>query len=163
MRKFFLRLLTAAVLVSLLSGTALAAETLIPVGRVVGLELLSDAVTVAAFEENSPAEAAGLQVGDRILSIDGKTVSATEDVRSCLDRSQGTVKITVSRGDTVTTLRAEPVITPEGPKLGVYLRQGVTGIGTVTWYDPETETFGALGHGVNDSAGGLLSLRKGNV
>ena len=163
MRKFFLRLLTAAVLVSLLSGTALAAETLIPVGRVVGLELLSDAVTVAAFEENSPAEAAGLQVGDRILSIDGNPITATEDVRGCLDRSQGTVKITVSRGDSVTTIRAEPAITPEGPKLGVYLRQGVTGIGTVTWYDPETETFGALGHGVNDSAGGLLSLRKGNV
>ena len=81
MRKFFLRLLTAAALVSLLSGTALAAETLIPVGRVVGLELLSDTVTVADFEEKSPAKAAGLQVGDRILSIDGKTVTATEDVR----------------------------------------------------------------------------------
>ena len=163
MRKFFLRLLTAAALVCLLSGTARAAETLIPVGRVVGLELLSDAVTVAAFEENSPAEAAGLQVGDRILSIDGKTVTDTDDVRSCLDQSQGSVKITISRGDRVTILRAEPAITPEGPKLGVYLRQGVTGIGTVTWYDPDTETFGALGHGVNDSSGALLSLRKGNV
>ncbi len=163
MRKFFLRLLTAAALVSLLSGTARAAETLIPVGRVVGLELLSDSVTVAAFEENSPAEAAGLQVGDRILSIDGKAVTATEDVRDHLNRSQGTVKITVSRGDTLATVRAEPAITPDGPKLGVYLRQGITGIGTVTWYDPDTETFGALGHGVNDSSGSLLSLRKGNV
>lgn len=163
MRKFFLRLLTAAALVSLLSGTARAAETLIPVGRVVGLELLSDTVTVAAFEENSPGEAAGLQVGDRIVSIDGKAVTATDDVRALLNSSQGAVRITVSRGDTVTTLRAEPAITPEGPKLGVYLRQGVTGIGTVTWYDPDTETFGALGHGVNDSAGDLLRLQKGNV
>ena len=163
MRKFFLRLLTAAALVSLLSGTTLAAETLIPVGRVVGLELLSDTVTVADFEENSPAKAAGLQVGDRILSIDGKTVTATEDVRLYLDKSQGSVKIIVSRGGQIATFRAEPTITPEGPKLGVFLRQGVTGIGTVTWYDPETKTFGALGHGVNDSSGGLLSLRKGSV
>ena len=163
MRKLFLRLITAAALVSLLSGTARAAETLIPVGRVVGLELLSDTVTVAAFEENSPAEAAGLQVGDRILSIDGKAVTATQDVRNHLNESQGTVKITVSRGETVTTLRAEPTITPHGPKLGVYLRQGITGIGTVTFYDPDTQTFGALGHGVNDKAGALLRLRKGNV
>lgn len=163
MRKFFLRLVTAAALVSLLSGTARAAETLIPVGRVVGLELLSDTVTVAAFEEDSPGEAAGLQVGDRILSIDGKAVTATQDVREHLNRSQGTVKITVSRGETVTTVRVEPAITPHGPKLGVYLRQGVTGIGTVTFYDPDTETFGALGHGVNDNSGALLHLRSGNV
>ena len=163
MRKIFLRLLAAAAMISLLSGTAQAAETLIPVGRVVGLELLGDAVTVAAFEENSPAEAAGLQVGDRILSIDEKTVTDTQCVRDALNRSQGTVKITVSRGREVTTIRTEPTITPEGPKLGVYLRQGVTGIGTVTWYDPDTETFGALGHGVNDSTGALLPLRAGNI
>ena len=163
MRKFFLRLLAGAALVSLLSGSALAAEQLIPVGRVVGLELLSDTVTVAAFEENSPAEAAGLKVGDRLVSIDGQTVSSTQDVREALDRSQGTVQITVARGDQVATLRAEPAITREGPKLGAYLRQGVTGIGTVTYYNPETGAFAALGHGVNDASGQLLKLRGGSI
>jgi len=163
MRKFFLRLWAGAALALALSAPVLAAQQLIPVGRVVGLELLSDAVTVAAFEKESAGEAAGLKVGDRLLSIDGRTVTDTQDVREALNRSQGTVQLTVSRGETVLKLRAEPDITREGPKLGVYLRQGITGIGTVTWYDPETGRFGALGHGVNDASGQLLELRGGSI
>ena len=60
MKKFCLRLVSG-VLVSLLLATGVqAAETLVPVGRVVGIELENDTVTIAAFEENSPAKAAGL-------------------------------------------------------------------------------------------------------
>jgi stage IV sporulation protein B len=43
------------------------------------------------------------------------------------------------------------------------LRQGINGIGTVTWYDPETKQFGTLGHGVNDGSGKLLSISEGWV
>ena len=46
--------------------------------------------------------------------------------------------------------------------MGVFLRQGIAGIGTVTFYDPETGMFGALGHGVCDS-GGLLAMTRGNA
>ena len=60
-------------------------------------------------------------------------------------------------------LRAVPAITADGPKLGIYLKQGVTGIGTVTWYDPETGRFGTLGHGVNDPAGQLVTMVSGNA
>jgi stage IV sporulation protein B len=45
----------------------------------------------------------------------------------------------------------------------VYLRQGITGIGTVTWYDPQTGAFGTLGHGVNDSKGELAEMTTGKV
>jgi stage IV sporulation protein B len=47
--------------------------------------------------------------------------------------------------------------------LGVYLRQGVTDIGTVTWYDPDSGRFGALGHGVNGSDGCLVDMTGGNA
>ena len=47
--------------------------------------------------------------------------------------------------------------------MGVYLRQGISGIGTVTFYDPETGRFGTLGHGVSDTAGGLLRMTRGNA
>ena len=56
-----------------------------------------------------------------------------------------------------------PDVTAEGPRLGVYLRQGITGIGTVTFYDPATGCFGTLGHGVNDNTGALLDMTAGNV
>ena len=58
----------------------------------------------------------------------------------------GSVDLVVSRGGKERQLHLEPKITEEGPKLGVFLRQGITGIGTVTWYDPETGSFATLGH-----------------
>ena len=142
-----------------------AAETLIPVGQVIGLELLEDRVIVAAFDDSlgSEAEAAGLQVGDEILSMDGIRVDSAADVREALDHSRGIVSICIQRDGREQTLRVNPVITADGPRLGVYLRQGVTGIGTVTWYDPETGRFGALGHGVNSSDGSLVDMTGGNA
>ena len=73
------------------------------------------------------------------------------------------MKLLLQRGETLSSVRVSPTITPEGPKLGVFLRQGVTGIGTVTYYDPQSKSFGILGHGVNDSSGKLLQLTSGNV
>ena len=132
-------------------------------GQVVGLELQNNTVTVAAFDDGSQAEAAGVQIGDRLLTIDGHSITCAEDVRTALNRSGGTVEVTLLRGDALSTLRIRPDITREGPKLGIYLKQGVTGIGTVTYYDPDTQTFGTLGHGVNDASGNLLSLTAGSV
>ena len=142
---------------------ALAAEELVPVGRVVGLELLGGTVTVAGFEDGSRGREAGLQEGDRILSVDGMTVTASGDVRDALAHSKGSVSVTVQRGKEEKTIRISPEITADGPKLGVYLKEGVTGIGTVTFYDPETGTFAALGHGVNTPDGKLLKLTGGRV
>ena len=155
------RLLTGVLLFLFLAVPAEATRQLIPVGRVVGLELHNNTVTVAALEENSPAAAAGVKPGDRLLSIDRRPITCTADVRTALDRSHGTVTVTLQRCDTLQTLQIDPAITENGPKLGLYLRQGITGIGTVTYYDPETCQFGALGHGVNTPDGQLLQLTEG--
>lgn len=141
------------------------AVELVPVGQVVGLEIGDDTVIVAAFDDalGGQARAAGLQIGDDILSIDGRTMDDPEDVRTALDRSDGTVDLTVERGGKQIQLKMEPAITKDGPRLGVYLRRGVTGIGTVTFYDPQTGNFGTLGHGVNDSGGKLLTFKEGTA
>lgn len=157
--------LTAILLLclSLLPVNAYAKE-LVAVGQVVGLELQDGTVTVAAFDEKqSAAQAAGLVVGDRIISIDGKTIRSAQDVRAALNESKGMVTMCIKRENTTVTCNVLPEITADGPKLGLYLRQGVTGVGTVTWYDPETGAFGTLGHGVNDSSGQLLQMVNGNA
>lgn len=140
-----------------------AAETLIPVGQVVGLELQEERVIVAAFDDSlgQEAEAAGLQVGDEILSIDKRTVDSAADVQEALTHSRGTVHLQILRDGKTMELGLEPRITADGPRLGVYLRQGVTGIGTVTWYDPDSGRFGALGHGVNSAGGELVDMTEG--
>ena len=141
-----------------------AADTLIPVGQVIGLELRSGTVTVAAFDDAvTAARDAGLQIGDEIRTIDGKPITCAEDVRAALNRSGGSVTVTVLRDGCEAKLHLEPAISPEGPKMGVFLRQGITGLGTVTFYDPDTGEFGTLGHGVSDGDGLLLPMREGKV
>lgn len=162
--KRFITVLLVAVLCLSQMGVADAAE-LIPVGQVIGLELCDGSVSVAAFDDalGQPAKAAGLQIGDRILKIDGVSVTEASDIRDALARSDGKVEITVLRGDQEYGLSLTPQITADGPRLGVSLRQGITGLGTVTWYDPASGDFGALGHGVSNSRGELIAMTSGRA
>jgi len=165
MRKLTLTVASAMLLIYLFPGTVFGAEVLVPVGQVVGLELRDETVTVASFDETLGAKAknAGVRVGDRILRLDGQAVRSAEDVRNILQKSDGRVEAVLIRDGKELKVSLEPEITSNGPKLGMYLRQGVTGIGTVTWYDPATGKFGTLGHGVNDSKGQLLELAAGSA
>ena len=142
-----------------------AERLLVPGGEVIGLQLGDNTVTVAAFDEEtgSAARAAGLKVGDRITHINGKTICTTSDIREALNQADGVIRMQICRSGKERQLQLTPSITTEGPRLGVYLKQGVTGIGTVTWYDPDTGTFAALGHGVNDQSGNLLRLQQGTA
>ena len=165
MKRKFLRGLTAAVLMILYSVPAHASRLLVPVGEVVGLSLSEGTVTVAAFHESHGAAAreAGVQIGDEILSVDGAAVDSVGDLYDALKRSGGTVTLRLRRSGRDRQVKLSPTATAEGPRLGVYVREGVTGIGTVTYYDPDRGTFGCLGHGISDSRGALAPMRSGWV
>lgn len=165
MKRRLFRCLAAAVLGILYSVPAMAAQLLIPVGEVVGLSLSEGTVTVAAFHEvcGAAAREAGVQIGDEIVSIDGKPVDSASDLYDALKCSDGTVAVELCRDGKNRQITLSPAVTPEGPRLGIYVREGVTGIGTVTWYDPDTGTFGALGHGISTSRGTLAPMRSGWV
>ena len=164
MKRTIHRLCIAILSLYFFSTTAFAARELIPGGQVIGLELSAGSVTVAAFDDSvTTARDAGLRIGDRIIAIDGKDITCAEDVRRALNVSQGSVDLLIHRGGKEITIHMEPAVTTGGPRLGVYLRQGITGIGTVTFYDPHTHTFGTLGHGVNDAKGNLLPMSRGSA
>lgn len=165
MKKLMNRMIAAALCLWLLPLEVFAAQNLIPVGQVIGLELLSDTVCVAAFDENlgTQAQKAGLKIGDEIVNIDGRTIDSAEDVRLALERSDGQIRLRILRDNKEQELCVMPQITANGPRLGVYLRQGITGIGTVTWFDPVTGRFGSLGHGVNNAKGELVDMTSGNI
>lgn len=164
MKKWILSILLTALSVCALPFHANAKE-LVPVGRVVGLELRDGSVTVVAFDEQlgSGCKSAGMEVGDVLLKIDQVEIHTAEDVRKALEHSDGTVDVQVSRKGKTKHIQLKPQISQDGPKLGVYLRQGVTGIGMVSWYDPSSGQFGTLGHGVNSTGGKLLELKQGNA
>ncbi len=165
MKKTAIRLSAILLCICLMTVGAHGVEYLIPVGQVVGLALSDNSVTVAAFDETmgEKARQAGLCVGDRLLEIDGRAITCAEDVRSALDCSDGYVRLRLERKGKTQTLELQPEITDEGPKLGIYLKQGVAGIGTITWYDPDSGIFGTLGHGVNGSGGELLKMASGQA
>ena len=158
------RVCAAIVSVYFLIIPVFAADELIPVGEIIGLELSDGTVTVAAYDDAvTAAREAGIQIGDRLLSIDSRPITCAADVRRALQISDGTVELLLDRSGADIRLQMQPAISSEGPRLGVFLRQGITGIGTITFFDPDTGAFGTLGHGVNDSDGKLLPMTQGSA
>ena len=163
MKKITVRFAAMVMTVFMMAQSVSAARLLIPVGQVIGLQISEDKVTIEGFDSKlgSAAREAGLMEGDQIAKIDAQEIHCAEDIRRALLTSDGDVDIIIVRGKTTKELELEPAITEEGPKLGVFLRQGITGVGTVTYYDPDSGTFGALGHGVNDKDGDLVAMTEG--
>ena len=163
MKKF--RVIFCVLILYIFAVSASAAEFLIPGGQVIGLELQDNTVTIASFHEQlgENAKKAGLQEGDRILRINNKTVTCANHVREALKDKTGKIQVWVMRNGKTKQLSVQPVSTADGPKLGIYLKQGTTGVGTVTYYDPTDGSFAALGHGVNTKNGSLLQLRSGSI
>ena len=119
---------------------------LIPGGDVFGVRVKESGVTVNSAEDWSL-----LKRGDKILSINDTPVKESEDVSTAIKEYRGgTVKIEILRGGEKMTLTTVPKCENGSYKLGVTLRRSACGIGTVTFVDPKTNTFGGLGHGICD-------------
>ena len=167
MRKTMGRVTAALLVLLLLSGQCLAAmpSALVPVGEAVGLRLNAKGVAIAGFEEEqpSPAEKAGLRKGDVILKVNGQEISSLEELSELLKQG-GRMNLEVERDGQKLRFQVVPRLEGDTYRLGCYVRDGISGIGTVTYYDPETGCFGALGHGVSDpQTHELLPIRDGSV
>ena len=165
MKRKFLSIVLALGLLYTLPLSAGAEQLLIPVGKIIGITVSDDTLTVAAYDDSCGAAAreAGLKIGDLLETIDGTPVKRAAEVKEQLKKCDGEITLTVLRGGKRETLHLRPHRTKDGPRLGVYLRQGIAGIGTVTFYDPDTGRFGTLGHGVNDAKGALLRMKAGSA
>lgn len=161
------RTAAAVWLALLLSLPALAAEpeSLVPVGRTVGLELETDGVYIVGFgEENgsSPAQAAGLEIGDRIRAVNGVPLDSAERLRELTaDAGGAAVVLDVDRAGRAVQTAVQPVDRNGQLLLGLRVRDRIAGLGTVTFYDPESGLFGALGHGVSGGGGAPMAIRGG--
>ena len=128
---------------------------LIPVGQVIGVKLFSDGVLVVGLSDGeSPAKACGLKEGDVITAVGGQELDTIEEFRQLLaENGADAAALTVKRGSRTLELCAAPE-----------KDDSMAGIGTMTFYDPESGIFGALGHGVTDAdTGKLLPLDHGSI
>ena len=132
---------------------------LCPSGDVFGIHIKEDGVVVCHSESDV------IHTGDRIIRIGGKDTLECEDIYEAVRESGGApLKITLVRGGEEMTLTATPKYTGSEYKLGITLRSQSAGIGTVTFIDPTTLSFGGLGHAVSDSeTGDPVSVRSGSA
>ncbi len=150
---------------------ALAADTaprmLIPVGHTVGIKLFSRGVLVVKPPDGgTPARACGLKQGDVIVKCGGMAVSSTEQFQELLQKAGTTAtELQVRRGGRYVTLAVEPEKNDQGRyAIGAWIRDSMAGIGTVTYLDPVTGDFGALGHGITDvDTAQLMPFASGTI
>ena len=151
--------LLALLLLTGVSARAAGERTLVPVGPTVGIKLFSRGVVVVKLTDGgTPARSCGLRTGDVIVKCGGTAVSSTEQFQSLLQKSGGgETDLQVRRDGGSMTLSVEPEQNEQGVYcIGAWVRDSMAGIGTMTWYDPATGAFGALGHGVTDTDTSLL-------
>ena len=134
--------------------------TLLAGGGIFGVKIKQKYVTVTE-SRGIPA----LKAGDIILSIDGKEVKSAAEVKRIVENSQGnSLTIRALHQGSEIALEIRPSIENGEYRLGLTLRDGAAGLGTVTFIDPETGVFGGLGHGICDAdSGEVISMDRGDV
>ncbi len=169
MKRLWLReLLILQLLFVTLAAPALAAlpERLVPVGSTVGIRLEADGPVVVGFdEERSAAREAGMQKGDVVKTVNGTEVQGCEDFKSAVASAGGLpLELGLLRDGKPASATVSPERDGQVYRLGLLLRDSMAGIGTVTFYDPDTGLYGALGHGVNELRSSiLLPLASGEI
>ena len=107
----------------------------------------------------------GIKSGDNIVSIEGKRVYSSKDVKKIINHcNKDFVDVLVDRdGDYI---QKEVKLKKNGNeyKLGLWIRDKISGIGTMTFYNPEDNTFSAIGHAIKDiDTNELIKVKNGNI
>lgn len=134
----------------------------IPGGQSIGVKLNTVGVLVVGHHQVdtetgkvSPGELAGIKIGDIITKINGKQIEKMTDVAPYVQDSGKTgvpLDIVVNRENEKIKAQLKPMKDKDEQtyKLGLYIRDSAAGIGTMTFYHPESSKYGALGHVISD-------------
>ncbi len=147
---------------------------LYPGGHVVGIKLQTDGPIVVGFSdiENdnqraySPSKESGINIGDIILSINDIEIESSEFLSDTLNNLEsGELNIKVERDGKILNKVVNPIKNKDGKnKIGLWVRDSTAGIGTVTFIDPESGVYGALGHPITDvDTGDIIKISKGSI
>lgn len=137
-------------------------------GQNIGIELKSKGVVVVGFykvDDEYIAKEAGLQVGDIITTINDESINSINDLTNKISASNGNINIGYVRNDITnyTNLKLDKS-SSNNFKTGLYVKDSITGIGTLTYIDPNTKLFGALGHEIIDTkTGRIFDISSGKI
>jgi len=146
----------------------------VPGGNPFGIKLLMEGVMIIGTSEVDscdgdvcPATKCGIEIGDIIISINGEKMTSNESILDVITKSQGEpVIVSLKRGSKTFDVNLQPIysLSQSAFKAGMWVRDSSAGIGTITFYNPQTGIFGGLGHPVCDAdTGEMLPLHSGQV
>jgi len=149
---------------------------LVPVGITAGVRFYTDGVVVLGVGEVTTADGNTvspsenkLQAGDVIMAVGGTKISNITELATAISShhtTSGTINLEVNRSGNIEKIEIKPAecCTSGLPKIGCWVRDSTQGIGTITYFNPETKVFSALGHGILDvDTKQLLTVREGEL
>ena len=146
----------------------------IPIGQVAGIKLYTSGVLVVGTsgiegEDGKiykPYENVGIEEGDSIISINELIINNTEELIDAINLYNGDkISVKYMKGNQEKNCEITPVKDKEGKyKIGLWVRDSAAGVGTITFYNEETKTFAALGHGITDiDTGDIIQTSSGEI
>lgn len=160
-----LLILFLATLIIPISAYAYSEEVILG-GENVGIEVNSSGVLIVGFYDvkgTSPGRGAGLKIGDTILKVDDTVIQGITDLSKHFNDSK-TLKITYKRGNITSETTLNLVQDNKVYKTGLYVKDSIAGIGTLTFIDPTTKRFGALGHEIlEQTTGTKFEIKDGKI
>ena len=151
------------------------AKTVIPGGNCIGVSLCADGALVVSTADvtstdgsfSSPAADAGIKPGDLIQEFNNEKINGVEDLENAIKNAKGknsTVKIKRQAKELDILVKPKASDKDNAFRIGAWVKDAASGIGTMTYYDPKTKTFAALGHGICDpETGNILSIGNGDI
>lgn len=132
-------------------------------GSPFGIKMRSEGVMVVSVSDNSPAKSAGIKAGDIISTVNGQPVSTNAELAAAI-QLQTEASILLRRNNAEILVNLTPTSENGFLKIGAFVRDSAAGIGTLTYCDPKTRTFGGLGHSVSDvTTGSAVPLGSGEI
>lgn len=149
-------------------------KELVPCGMTVGVNVSTDGIMVLGTgtvisedgKEYTPSRGI-LKTGDLILKVNEKSIENKEELISAIENSNGKVlKMTIKRDNELLEIYVTPIKSEidKSYKIGAWVRDETQGIGTITYYNPKSYTFGALGHGITDiDTRKIIPIKNGKI
>ena len=146
----------------------------VPIGKIIGLKLYTNGVLIVGMSEienienqlERPFENVDIREGDTIIKVNETEIDSIESLQNEVNNSKGeSINLTLVRNGTILTSNIIPTQTEENEyKLGLWVRDAATGVGTVTYYEPKSKQFAALGHGITDiDTNKLIDIESGQL
>lgn len=145
-------------------------EYIVVGGNNIGIEVnFKEVIVVGFYEVNGKniGKSAGFQIGDKIVKVENENVSSINDMIKKINKNikNGVVNITITRNNEDKNINLKLIKGNDGIyKTGLYVKDQITGIGTLTYIDPQTKIFGALGHEIIEAnSNKLLEIKSGKI